>query len=109
MMRFEIAPKDEELFSRLAREILSATERFQEDGQFEESLPSSADLSRTLNIKLETVKKKLRVLKDQGLIHPVSVSPKRYRFDTWALRELDEAHPFFTLFCEPESPYHLTL
>ena len=73
----------------------------------EEDLPTAADLARKLNYRLEAVKKKLRLLKEEGLIQPVSMTPKRYRFNRWALKSLDEGHLFHELFCEPESPYYL--
>lgn len=100
-------PNDEELFSRLVREIHEASERFNAGECLEEDLPTAADLARKYNYRLETVKKKLRVLKDNGLIHPVSMTPKRYRFDPWALKSLDESHPLFILLCEPESPHFI--
>lgn len=101
------SPSDTEIFSRLAEEILATTERFQSETLLEDELPTAADLARKLNYRLETVKKKLRVLKEAGLIQPVSMTPKRYRFNRWALRELETGDILFELFCEPESPYFL--
>lgn len=100
-------PSDTELFSKLAGEILSASERFQAGELMEEGLPTAADLARLLNYRLETVKKKLRVLKENHLIHPISMTPKRYRFNRWALNDLQEGELLYTLFCEPESEYFI--
>jgi hypothetical protein len=100
-------PSDEEIFTRLVSEILEATERFSAGETLEEDLPTAAGLARQFNYRLETVKKKLRILKEQGLVHSVSVTPKRYRFNRWALKSLDESHSFHALFCEPASPYYL--
>lgn len=98
------SPSDPEIFGRLVGEILTGTERYQSDEMLEEALPTAADLARKLNYRLETVKKKLRVLKDNHLIQSVSMTPKRYRFNHWALSELETDSPLFALFCDPESP-----
>lgn len=98
------SPSDPEIFSKLAGEILAGTERYQDDDTLEEALPTAADLARKLNYRLETVKKKLRVLKDHHLIQAISMTPKRYRFNRWALNDLAEGDPLFALFCDPESP-----
>lgn len=100
-------PNDTELFSQLAAEIRTATDRLSAGDCLEDDLPTAADLARRLNYRLETVKKKLRLLKEEGLVQSVSVTPKRYRFNYWALKSLDESHILFTLFCEPDSPYYI--
>lgn len=100
-------PSDEELFIRLTQEILAATERFQEGDCLEDDLPTAADLARKLNYRLETVKKKLRILKTQELVKIVSMTPKRYRFNYWALKHLDSDSLFYELFCEPDSPHYI--
>lgn len=101
------SPSDSEIFPKLAGEILSGTERYQSGDLQEEDLPTAADLARLLNYRLDTVKKKLRVLKDHHLIQPISMTPKRYRFNRWALTELAEDSPLYELFCEPDSPYYI--
>lgn len=100
-------PTEEELFTALIREIAGATERLEAEVCVEDDLPTAAELARRMNYRLENVKKKLRVLKEHGLIHSVSVSPKRYRFDRWALRTLDSDTVLYTLFCEPESAHYI--
>jgi len=102
-----IMPSETELFTSLAGEILAATERMNAGDALEDDLPTAADLARKLGYRLETVKKKLRVLKEEGLIQPVSMTPKRYRFNFWALKSLDEAHVLHSLFCEPDSPHYI--
>lgn len=99
--------KDEELIGRLAAEILSATESFGAGECLEEDLPTAADLARKLGFRLENVKKKLRLLKEGDLIHPITVQPKRYRFNRWALREMEESSQLYALFCDPDSPFYL--
>lgn len=101
-------PTEEEVFIALIREIAQATERLNQDEGVQEDLPTSAELARKLNYRLETVKKKLRILKAYGLVKAVSISPKRYRFDSWALHELEPDSVLFRLFCEPDSPHYLS-
>lgn len=91
----------------LVREIVWATEQLNTGACLEEDLPTAAELARKLKLRLDTVKKKLRVLKEHGLIHAVSLSPKRYRFDHWALRTLEPDTVLYALFCEPDSPHCL--
>lgn len=95
-------PSDTELFSRLAREIWEATERFYAEELGEEALPTSAELARKFNYRLDTVKKKLRVLKEADLVHSLGMTPKRYRFNRWALKSLDPAHPLYDAVWELE-------
>ncbi|WP_373532821.1 hypothetical protein [Vampirovibrio sp.] len=98
------SPSEPEILSKLAAEIVAGTALYQADETFEDVLPTAADLARKLNYRLETVKKKLRVLKDHHLIQSVGMTPKRYRFNRWALKELEPDSPLFELFCDPESP-----
>jgi hypothetical protein len=101
------SPSEPEIFTQLAREILAATEAYQTGDLLEEGLPSAADLARKLNYRLETVKKKLRVLKEHHLIQPISITPKRYRFNRWALRDLEPDTLLYELFCEQDSPAYI--
>ncbi len=93
-----------EMLSRLAHEIMDATERLsQDDNGVEDDLPTAADLARKLNYRLEAVKKKLRLLKEAELIQAVTHTPKRYRFNPWALKSLSQDHPFYHLI-SPAAP-----
>lgn len=100
-------PSENELFIQLTGKILAASDCLHSGECLEEALPTAADLARQLNFRLENVKKKLKVLKEQGLIQPISVTPKRYRFNRWALKSVNEASPLYALFCEPDSPYYI--
>jgi len=91
-----------EMLSLLAREIKTATERLEEGDALEDDLPTSADLARRFNYKLDAVKKKLKILKEADLIQPTSMTPKRYRFNAWAYRSLDDDDPLRELFQQPE-------
>ncbi len=100
-------PTETELLGHLAQEILHATERLNTGDCLEDDLPTAADIARKCNYRLEAVKKKLRILKEEGLIQVVGMTPKRYRFNYWALKSLDPSSPLHELLCEPESPYFI--
>lgn len=100
-------PTEEEVFIALVGEIVRATDRLNAETGTDEELPTSAELARKMNYRLEMVKKKLRILKEHGLIHSVSLSPKRYRFDHWALKQLESDTTLFSLFCDPDSPHYI--
>jgi transcription initiation factor IIE alpha subunit len=89
-----------QMLSLLAREIKAATERLEDGECLEDDLPTSADLARQLNYRLDAVKKKLKMLKESGLIQPTSMTPKRYRFNAWAYKSLDDDDPLRELFME---------
>ena len=97
----------EELLGLIALEIAGITAQVDAGILMAEALPSAIGLARKLNIRPETIKKKLRLLKAGELIQPVSLSPKRYRFNRYALRELPVENDFYRLFCEVESRYFI--
>lgn len=74
-----------DLLSRLAKEIWVATE---DESASEDKLRTSADLARQFGLKHDFVKKQLKLLKATGLILPIGLSPKRYRFDAYRYRVL---------------------
>jgi hypothetical protein len=92
----------EALLTVLVGKIRAATERLG-DGGAEEDLPTSASLARALDLRLENVKKKLRILKENEIIQVVGITPKRYRFNPWILKTMDDDHPFHFLFEETET------
>jgi DNA-binding transcriptional regulator YhcF (GntR family) len=66
----------------------------------EDDWPTAMMLSKQLKLKPETVKKKLRLLQQWGLIQPISVSPKRYRFDHYIWNHLSLEDPRRTVILE---------
>lgn len=91
-----------EMLSQLAHEILAATHRLSDDDGLEDELPTAADLARKLDYRLDAVKKKLKMLKDADLIQSTGMTPKRYRFNTWALKSLDEDNPLHQMMLSSE-------
>lgn len=89
--------RDRALLNSILTEIIQATEAWSDGSLLEDELPTAAGLARKLNLRLDNVKKKLRLLKDEGLIRAISVSPKRYRFDRYTFKHLDEDSPLYEL------------
>jgi len=89
----------------LACAIDQATERVVVGQLLQEELPTAAFLARELGFKLDKVKKKLKFLNQAGLIQSVSMSPKRYQFDRYALSRLAKDHPWYDVFYDHGSPY----
>ncbi len=98
---------EEELIGLLVTDILAATRQWETEHIERDELPTAAELARKHKLRLEKVKKKLRLLKEVRLIEAVTINPKRYRFDWYALHALDEDHLLYPLFCDPESPYFI--
>jgi hypothetical protein len=94
----------EELLAALVGEITAATDRFGAGECLEEDLPTAPILAHRVNERLETVKKKLRLLKAHDVIQVVGMTPKRYRLNRWAAKSLDTDHPLHFLFEEAVEP-----
>jgi len=63
----------------------------------EMGLLTSRDLSKLTGLNIETTKKPLRLLIANNIIQAVSFSPKHYRYNSYALRELPEDHELYDL------------
>lgn len=57
--------------------------------QTEERLPTAPDIARVLGYRSDYVKKRLKTLKTLDLVHPLGMSPKRYRFNAYGVQFLD--------------------
>lgn len=60
---------------------------------------TAIELSRKLNIKIDVVKKKLRILNEKGLIRCIGVNPKFWLFDNYNFLRIDEEDPIYLLLC----------
>lgn len=97
----------EELLFQLAQFILDATLALENDAILPEELPGSSDIARQLGLDTELVKKKLKILKHEGLVQTLTYSPKRYRFDHYQLKRLPEDSELYPLFCAPDASHPL--
>lgn len=81
-----------QLLYQIAHQVALATEAA---GKHNPSvLLTSADLGRLLNADREVIKKALKVLQDYGLLCPIGMNPKHYRFDDYYFKRLDRQNDF---------------
>ncbi|MBY0450262.1 MAG: hypothetical protein K2X01_06520 [Cyanobacteria bacterium] len=101
--------RDLELQCLLLHHIFRLSQSLRQGESTLDELPSSAELARTYNLRVETVKKKLKHLLHLGLIHAISVSPKRYRFDPFGFSELDVGSEIYPILHDETSIYYLDI
>lgn len=82
------SPYQPDLLFKLAHQVLMATDFVDSGHASEEALLTSADLSRVFGMPHDKVKKYLVYLKNLGLLRPIGLNPKRYRFDRYQFKQL---------------------
>ena len=60
---------------------------------------TSVELAKLVEIPLETVKKKLQILKDYGVVRVKGINPKYWLFDEYNFQRLDDDNELFQLLC----------
>src|SRR5574344_66465 len=60
---------------------------------------SAVELSKSLKISIEIVKKKLRILQEKQIVRSIGINPKYWKFDEYNFQRLDEEDPIYVLFC----------
>lgn len=60
---------------------------------------TSVELAKLVEIPLETVKKKLQILKDCGVVRVKGINPKYWLFDEYNFQRLDYDNELFQLLC----------
>jgi len=60
---------------------------------------TAVELSKQLNINIETVKKKLKILLDHNIVRVIGINPKLWKFDEYNFQRMDEDDPVYTLLC----------
>ena len=60
---------------------------------------TAVELSRKLNIKIDDVKKNLKILYDKGIIRVIGINPKLWKFDDYSFQRMDEDDPVYHLLC----------
>lgn len=63
---------------------------------------TAIELSRKYNIKIDQVKKKLKILQEKGVIRAVGASPKFWIFDEFQFQRIDDDDPIHYLLCNTE-------
>lgn len=60
---------------------------------------TTVELSRKLNIKIDIIRKKLRILQEKGLVRSIGINPKLWEFDDYNFQRMDECDPVYLLLC----------
>lgn len=60
---------------------------------------TSVELAKLVDLPLETVKKKLNILKDAGIVRVKGINPKFWKFDEYNFQRMDEHDYVFKLLC----------
>lgn len=60
---------------------------------------TAVELSGKFKIKIDTVKKKLKILQEKGIIRSKGISPKFWVFDDYNFQRISEDDPIYSLLC----------
>lgn len=59
--------------------------------------PTAIEIARRHNFKTDIVKKKLKILQDEGLVRVVNFRPKIWKFDEFVFNDMDVNNPLCLL------------
>lgn len=60
---------------------------------------TAVELAKLVNLPVETVKKKLNILKDKAIVTVRGINPKFWKFNDFNFQRLDEDDEVFRLLC----------
>ena len=60
---------------------------------------TAVELSKHLNMDIETVKKKLRILHEHCIVRVIGINPKLWKFDDYNFQRMDENDSVYNLLC----------
>lgn len=60
---------------------------------------TAVELSKHLNMDIETVKKKLRILLEHRIVRVIGINPKLWKFDDYNFQRMDENDSVYNLLC----------
>ncbi len=60
---------------------------------------TAVELAKMVELPAETVKKKLNILKDAGVVSVRGINPKYWKFDNYNFQRMDENDEIFMLLC----------
>ena len=94
MYDYELEEEDKEL-KKVGLELMFMTP---EKCSSEKGIPA-VELAKLVELPLETVKKKLQILKDEGIVRVIGIRPKYWKFDNYTFQRMDEDNDTFKLLC----------
>ena len=60
---------------------------------------TAVELAKLVGLPLEIVKKKLNILKEEGIVRVIGINPKYWKFDNYTFQRLDEDNEVYKLLC----------
>lgn len=60
---------------------------------------TAVELAKLVELPLEIVKKKLVILKDEGIVRVIGINPKYWKFDNYRFQRMDEDNDVYKLLC----------
>lgn len=60
---------------------------------------TAVELAKRVNLPIETVKKKLNILKEKNIVRAKGINPKFWLFDEYNFQRLDDNDEIFHLLC----------
>ncbi len=94
MIDWDTSEEDKEL-KKIGMELMFLTpEKYANDDGI-----TAVELAKLVEIPLETVKKKLKILSDNEIIRVKGINPKCWKFDEYKFQRMNEDDPIFRLLC----------
>lgn len=94
MYDYELETEDKEL-KKVGLELMFMTP---EKCEKEEGI-TAVELAKLVELPIETVKKKLVILKDTGIVRVKGINPKYWKFDNYSFQRMDEEDNVYKLLC----------
>ena len=60
---------------------------------------TAVELAKLVELPVETVKKKLRILSDSDIVYVKGINPKYWKFNEYNFQRMDEEDPVYQLLC----------
>ena len=94
MQTYESTIRDDDL-KKVGMELMFMTP---EKCSHEEGI-SAVELSKLVNVPVDIVKQKLKILHSKNIVRVIGISPKLWKFDEYKFQRMDENDEVFKLLC----------
>ena len=91
----EICFKDDEILRNVGLELMFCTPQ---KTNCEEGI-TAVELAKRLGVNSDVVRKKLKILFDNGLVRVIGMNPKVWKFDEYNFQRMDTENPCYQLLC----------
>ncbi len=87
--------QDDKILRQIGLELMFSNPQ---NRTYEEGL-TAIELSKRTNLKIDIVKKKLKILQESLIVRSTGVSPKFWIFDDYNFQRMNEEDPVYLLLC----------